>query len=226
MITVLSDFDTRVKEIDEYYKLLNTIINEGAKLYYPSKQTHKTKLVDEELIKVMKANCFLLLYNLIESSVKSSITEIYDAITNECVKYEDVTDNIRRLWIREKYDNFNDKKNDFVFNSIENIANDSIQIFFNSDRSISGNLDGRKIRQFSAEYGFSNNTHHKAKNGEKLHLVKTQRNNLAHGSISFSECGRQYTYDDLNQTKKQVYIYLRGILKNIEKYIGQRHFKK
>lgn len=81
MVTVINDFNTRVREIEGYFKLLNSIINEDARLYFPNKGSHKYKKIDDELIKVMKANCFLLLYNLIESSIKLSLTEIYDSIT-------------------------------------------------------------------------------------------------------------------------------------------------
>ena len=94
------------------------------------------------------------------------------------------------------------------------------------DKVISGNIDGRKISEFSNIYGFSKKTHHLAQNGVKLHEVKIQRNNLAHGSLSFSECGRQYTYEDLTKIKRQVVIYLRGILNNIQKYIVESKFEK
>ena len=36
-----------------------------------------------------------------------------------------------------------------------------------------------------------------AGNGDRLHQVKIRRNNLAHGNTSFSECGREFTYEDL-----------------------------
>ncbi len=221
MITVITDFNTRVEEIDKYYKLLNTFINEEVKLYYPSKRTHKIRSVDEDLIKVMKAHCFLLVYNLMESSIKSSITAIYDAITTSNIKYEDVIDEIQKLWLTENYKNFKNKGTDFIYNTINTIKNDVIDINFNADKVISGNIDAQKIRELSDLLGFSKTTHHRANNGVSLHQVKMQRNNLAHGSISFSQCGRQYTYEELEIIKKEVVIYLRSILNNIKKYIDE-----
>ena len=226
MLTILNDFNTRVNEIDGYFKLLDSIINKNAKLYFPDNKSHKYKNIDEDLIKVLKANSFLLLYNLIESSIKLSITEIYDSISLRNKKYDEVTDQIRRIWIAENYKNFKDKGTDFIFNTINNIMEDIIEIKFKPEKVISGNIDGRKISEFSNTFGFSSVTHYKAFNGVKLHQVKTQRNNLAHGLISFAECGRQYTYDDLLMIKKQVIIYLRGILMNIKIYIDNEHFEK
>lgn len=226
MHTIINDFNTRVNEINTYFKLLDSIINQDANLYYPNKRTHKYKKFDDELIKVLKANSFLLLYNLIESSMKLSITEIYDSITLKSKKYDEVKIEIKKIWISENYKNFNDKGTEFIFNVINNLADDIIDIKFKPEKVISGNIDGRKIRDFSDYIGFSNSTHHTAKNGVKLLQVKTQRNNLAHGSISFSDCGRQYTYEDLNDIKKQVIIYLRGIIKNIQYYLDNEKFLK
>lgn len=226
MLNVINEFNTRVREIDGYFKLLDSIINQNAHLFYPSKKSHKVKKFDDELIKVMKANSFLLLYNLIESSIKLSITEVYDSITLKTSKYEEVTDQIRKIWISENYKNFREKGTDFIFETINNIAEDVIQLKFKPEKVISGNIDGLKIREFSTLIGFSNSTHHLAKNGVKLHQVKKLRNDLAHGAISFSQCGRQYTYDDLFETKQQVIIYLRGILNNIMTFLDNEHFKK
>lgn len=226
MLNVINEFNTRVQEIDGYFKLLDSIINQDAQLFYPSKKSQKFKKFDEELVKVMKANSFLLLYNLIEASIKLSITEIYDSITLKTNKYDDVTDQIRKIWISENYKNFKDKGTDFIFKAINNIADDTIELKFKSEKVISGNIDGLKIREFSNLIGFSNTTHHLAKKGIKLHQVKKQRNDLAHGAISFSQCGRQYTYDDLFEIKQQVIIYLRGILNNIKSFLDNDHFIK
>jgi hypothetical protein len=226
MITVINDFNTRVKEIEGYFKLLDNILNQDARLYFPNKKSHKIKKFDDELIKVMKANSFLLLYNLIESSIKLSMTEIYDSITLKTKKYDDVTNEIRKIWISEYYKNFKGQGTDFIFDAISNITEDLIQIRFKPEKVISGNIDGLKIREFSNSLGFSISTHHLAKNGVKLHQVKKQRNDLAHGAISFAQCGRQYTYDDLFEIKQQVIIYLRGILNNIDNFLTNEQYNK
>ena len=226
MITIIADFNTRVEEINSYFKLLDSIINHEAKLYYPRNGKKKLRTIDDELIKVLKANCFLLIYNLIESSIKLSIAEIYDSISKKKNKYSDVKEEIQKLWISEKYKNFDGKKTDFIFDTINNITDDIIEINFKAEKVISGNIDSRKIIEFSTALGFSKVTHYKAKNGGKLYQVKTQRNNLAHGNTSFSDCGRQYTYEDLREIKQQVIVYLRGILSNIQLYLDTEQYKK
>lgn len=224
MILVLSDFEKRVKEINLYFLLLENMEEKNAVLFFPHKKTHKYQPHNVELIKILKANLFLLLYNLSESSVKQSLSEIYEQISNEGLKYENVIDEVKKIWIDEKHNNFKNKGTDNIFLTINNLAEEIIDIRFDSEKVISGNIDGRKIRDFSLKHGFSSAVHKNAKNGVKLHQVKTQRNNLAHGNSSFAECGRNYTISDLREIKHEVIIYLRRILKNIEKYLNNKKY--
>jgi len=165
----------------------------------------KRKIIpfDSDLIKVLKANVFLLLYNLAESSIKQSISEIYENVSAERVCYGDVKDEIRKIWIFENHKNFKNKSTENIYATMQNLASDIIDIKFNPERVISGNIDGRKIKEFSKAIGFSDTVDSAANDGHKLHLVKTQRNNLAHGQMSFCECGRNYSVSELNIAKKR-----------------------
>lgn len=225
MTTVLSDFEKRVEEIDLYFQLLERIIGEDAILYFPNKKSHRKKNFNPELIKVLKANLFLLLYNLAESSIKLSLTEIYDVVNSKNIKYKDVKDEIRKMWLLTGHKNFQGIGTDNIFLKISNLAEDIISLRFDSDKVISGNIDGRKIQEFAKQYGFSSRVSPSANNGNKLHQVKRLRNDLAHGTVSFAECGRQYTLSELATIKKEVVVYLRRILKNIEKYLNNEDFK-
>ena len=60
--------------------------------------------------------------------------------------------------------------------------------------------------------------------GDKLLEVKEQRNSLAHGYKSFTECGRDATLDDLQAIKKQVISFMRQILKNIDRFIAKKKY--
>jgi MAE_28990/MAE_18760-like HEPN len=224
MITVLADFEKRVVEIELFFKHLENLEENGALLYFPSRIRRKIQPHNIELIKVFKANVFLLLYNLAESSIKQALTEIYDKISSENLMYQKVIDEIQKIWIAQNHDNFRNKGTENIFNAINQLTNEIIDIKFDSAKSISGNIDGRKIKEFSIKYGFSEKTHRNANNGNKLHQVKTQRNQLAHGNISFAECGRNYSIGQLRDTKKEVILYLRNILRNIKKYLDNKAY--
>jgi len=226
MKTVIQDFENRVREIELYFDFLQDIIINKAELFFPLKKGRKNKLIELELTKILRANGFLLLYNLVESSIKKSIEEIYNSLNKENANYKDVKQEIKKKWIELKYKNFKPDTyvTEEIFKCISNIENDIISMTFSSKKVISGNIDSRKIRDFSESYGFSCKTHYTTKNGEKLLVVKSKRNDLAHGDISFSECGKDYTIEDLVAIKKQVISYMRGIMKNVNRYIDNKKF--
>lgn len=224
MVTVLADFEKRVIEIELFFKHLENLEEDGALLFFPNRTRRKTIPHHNELIKVFKANVFLLLYNLAESSIKQSLTEIYDTISSENLTYQNVSDEVKKIWIAQNHDNFRNQGTENIFIAINQLATEIINIDFDSNKVISGNIDSRKIREFSIKLGFSDRTHRNANNGNRLHQVKTQRNNLAHGNISFAECGRNYGIEQLRDTKKEVILYLRSILRNIKRYLDDRKY--
>lgn len=89
---------------------------------------------------------------------------------------------------------------------------------------ISGNLDAKKIRELARVYGFSEVTKKAKRGGSDLLTVKNQRNLLAHGNLTFSECGRNYNINDLKRIKNEVIWFLEDILKNIKAYIDAREY--
>jgi hypothetical protein len=226
MTTVLADFQTRAQEIEMYFSFLEKIIKENAELYFPNKKRRSTSTIDPELQKVLKAHGFLILYNLVESSIKKSIEKIYEKVTAENIYYKDIRDELKIIWIKINHKNFKDKSAQDIFKAIDKIADDSIAMAFDSTKVIAGNIDARKIREFAGEYGFSIRTHRQAKHGGKLLEVKTKRNDLAHGVESFAECGRQYTLEQMIETKREVIIYIRGILKNVDSYLSSKSYLK
>jgi len=90
--------------------------------------------------------------------------------------------------------------------------------------SIGGNLDADRVRELSAKYGFSHGTSRSTKGGYHLVRVRQERNNLAHGLKSFKECGRDLTLDTLIEIKRQVVVYIRQILRNIQSFVDRRRY--
>lgn len=225
MITVTADFEKRVREIDVYFRHLEAIEEKEGRLSVVTARGRILKNNDPELVKVLKANLFLLLYNLVESSVRQSLNEVFDAITSEQMSYSEASDHVKKIWINEGHRKFANKSAEQIFNSLASLAQDRVEIEFRDGIIAGGNIDGRKVRNFSEVYGFSCAVHRNANDGVKLYEVKKHRNDLAHGLVSFSECGRNYTVSDLRQTKHEVVMYLRGILRNISRYLDGKKFR-
>lgn len=225
MNTVIADFEKRVSEIELFFSHVEAIEERDGKLSVAVANTRRLRDLDPELVKVLKANVFLLLYNLAESSMRQAIIELLEAISLEGIRYSQVSDEIKKLWIEIGHSRFKDRSAQEIFNSLASLHDDIIDLPFRKEMISGGNIDGRKIRDLGATYGFSCTTHRNAKKGDKLFDVKKRRNDLAHGLISFAECGRNYTVSDLRATKREVIIYLRGVLRNITRHIDAKRFR-
>lgn len=226
---VISEFNSRTQEVDKYFSFIKSLTDDGASLYFANKQTHKHKTIDDETLKILKANSFLLLYNLIESSFKSALKKLVDEINNSGLKYENSIPEIKKMWIEYEKSYFtkhpnNTKKLDYIYDIVDNIADQILSVPSKlQGNGISGNLDAQKIKKFAALYGISSDTLVK-KPGSQLLTVKTNRNNLAHGDESFSSCGRNYSFQELNVIKKEVVTYMRFILKRINSKINAKYY--
>lgn len=57
-----------------------------------------------------------------------------------------------------------------------------------------------------------------------LEDVKNKRNELAHGTTSFVECGRNYSIDDLIKIKDQTIKFLNCILNGMKQYYDSKKY--
>ncbi|HET9365694.1 MAG TPA: MAE_28990/MAE_18760 family HEPN-like nuclease [Candidatus Angelobacter sp.] len=222
----IEKFEERVQEIELYFAFLKNLDEKKATLLISGKR--KRSLVpDDDLLKILKANAYLLLYNVIESSVRSGLLAIYDSIKADGLSYDKLGEELRRTWISNVLapapDRTPDNSVGQVYDILQKIVAAEAVVFDPKKLRISGNVDARKVRSISDAHGFSHVTRG-VNGGNKLVKVKMERNDLAHGHKSFIECGRDATFDDLDLIKKQVISFLRQILRNIARYIAKRKY--
>jgi hypothetical protein len=227
MNTVMSNFRVRVHEVNEYFEFLERVLQSNAILEYTEHAgTVRRVFVAQDVQKILKANSFLILYNLIESTIKQTVIEICSSILTDALTFRELRGELQQLWISSRHGNLSASKKtlDCIRQIVEDVMND-ISVELDAELvSISGNIDARKVRELAAVYGFSHVTRREARGGEKLLSVKTQRNNLAHGAASFIECGRDQTYEDLRDTREQVVSYLEDILGNVKTYLDNKEY--
>ena len=75
---LFEDFDERAQEVSKYFFLLKNLEQGSIQLSMGNPDHSKTKSIDTELAKTLKATGFLLLYNLIESTIQNAIEAIFD----------------------------------------------------------------------------------------------------------------------------------------------------
>jgi len=99
MQTVILDFQSRVQEVNQYFVFLEGLIQETTKLaVVEDNGEQKITAIDSDLGRTLKANAFLLLYNLIESTMRGAIEAIFDEISSKKVSFDSVRTCLKR-WL-------------------------------------------------------------------------------------------------------------------------------
>jgi hypothetical protein len=242
----IRDFNKRVAEIDKYFELVDRIEQLGAfsanSITFPSGDY----IVDSDLQKILKSHCYLLLYNLIESSIRNGITAIHDAISIDGLTYRNLSPKVQKLWLlndrSKSFIDSNVKKETIAKNlqdAIRSVIDDEIVELDPTNIPISGNLDAKTIKELIDMYGFYGNLGVPAKEiDDILNFVVKIRCNLAHGNDSFCDASNEIIWNKSVSTadskekvfryliddKNNVVTYLTRLLKNIDDYIDGKRY--
>ena len=212
MISVLRDFQTRVLEVEAYFQFVEALDSKQALV--KSAASGSNFMPDAEfdsLLKTLKANGFIILYNLVESTMKNAIEAVFDEFRAQNVEFDRFREEVRRIVIR----NLKSHNPDGVAERLVPIAQRIITETFRKEKEFSGNVDAKKIREVAANYGF---VAPRAR-GDDLLTVKSNRNDLAHGDKAFAEVGRDFDIQRLVQIKDAVRVYLAELLQHVGTYL-------
>jgi len=224
MKSTLDTYNERVAEIDFYYDALGQLDLELTESFSMANLPDK-KYKHDDFLKILKANALIMIYNLVESTVRNGIEEIYDKLSANGATYTTVRKEIQDIWFSYKfgqvyhqpeasYISYKGKALEIV-NSI--MIGETVEL--NGDAlSLGGNLNAEKIFMVCNNHGIEFKPDSSCKGGKRLEDVRAKRNGLAHGNFSFAECGRDYSYNDLIEIKKQTYVFLSGLLEGMNNY--------
>lgn len=216
MLAVQQEFTDRELEVSRYFAFLRYFTDKEIALDVQDTSRFAAAQERGELLKTLKANGFLLLYNLMESTLKNSIEAIFDELKSRSVSFDHCRLEVRKLVLR------NLKKRD-VDRVIENLSMISVDVAFatfRKDEIVSGTVDARLVREIAEDYGFAAPT----SRSDGLFTVKTNRNDLAHGVKSFSEVGRDFDLERLEEIMQEVIAFLRDLLVRVADYITKRSY--
>jgi len=231
MKSFLADYQSRVEEFDEYFSFIRFI---------DKIETHKKQnlFIDQitfvtprrDLQKILRANCFILLYNLVESSIRNGILGVYDCIHDNGLTYYDLSDKVKDIWLSNKSQKIKLSEKNFKLSLRELIEETSVsnQIILRNDTiTISGNLDYKNIQKIVTAFGFWGKiTIEEKKVIKALDKIKEERNLLAHGNKTFTQSGAIITIAELETIKTVAIAYLNDLLNNISVYIDNKSYLK
>lgn len=216
-------YEERVDDVDRYCAFLERLIDGKPTLlfHYPDGTTTE-EAVDLAVTHTLKANAFLLIYNLVEATVRQALLAIRHNIDNNGHQFDDLHADLRRHITGLMRD---DETRGAIMNSSYPIGRALLTAGFDAGKLLSGNIHHKTLKELANKIGFSVETDaSKTRGGQRLTDVKKRRNDLAHGNLAFIECGRNTAIEDIIAIKDEVEAYLAEILNNIETYLGEKGY--
>ena len=228
---VIQTFEDNVREVESYFRFLSIVLEPDTQLHRPNRRTHKYRAIDDGTQRMLKAAALLVLYNLIEATTRDALRAIHQEIGRDKLTFDRVREEIQALWIKFRtthltsgpvgIDNVRETAREMVDDILRRV-----HVTMDDDYPrLSGNIDARKVRELAQQFGFSANVIPAARQGSSLKIVKDKRNELAHGENSFSQCGGEFAPSQLKSIKHEVIIYLRNILRNIQRYADKKRYR-
>lgn len=145
------DFDKRKDEVENYFSFLSILGDyENTRLKYKKVDDLVEEKISIQLQNILIANGFLLLYNVIEATVRHSILEIYYAIEDNEISFEQLSESLKKIWLEQSTDNFKegnfkqDTLRDTILKITESILTKETIFLFKDKLDFSGNLDAQK----------------------------------------------------------------------------------
>lgn len=236
-MAIREEFDKRAVEINSFYEILSIIELENPRILAHKVEEDKiseTLLpINPSKIDTLRSTTYLLLYNIIESTVYNSIVSVFDEISDQGLKYFDIIENVQRYWLNNLYKHDDKKKKETIIETIMDVA---MQIFNNTivltsnEINYEGSLDARTIfstaKSMQIDIGNVHRIYDENKHGLTLVDIRQKRNWLAHGEKSFIDVGSTISFTQLQEAKDYVFAFLDEFITAVETYIETQQYKK
>lgn len=217
MNSVMLDFQTRSQEIKGYFGFVLRLAKQEVALQANVGTAEYSSHEHEELLKTFKATCYLLLYNLVESTMRNAIEAIFDELEEKQASYDDCREELKKEILK----NFKKRDMEKLLPKLLSLARDVVHETFERSETFAGNLDARTIKATAKRFGFAEPAGNKY---WMLQTIKDARNDLAHGVKSFADVGRNASPSDLELARSQTVEILTETLQNIENYLKKQEY--
>lgn len=226
MEIVRTTFADRIDEIDAYYSFLVFIENGLSSGTSNLQFGGDSFAITPQLQKTVYANVYLHLYNLVESTVSLLLKAVEKRIKNDVMEngVSILKPEILKQWLIYMTGTHETLVPENRLEKALNLCNffiDNIPFELVIPRGGGGNWDNENIRLLAQRIGFkldiprAINTSVKQPvkdNRGVIQLITYTRNKLAHGEISFSECGDDLTLSAIEQLIRITKNYLNAVI--------------
>lgn len=179
--------------------------------------------IDRSLIKTISATGYLLIYNMVESTMTSALDAVHQQLQSDELTFSQLNSKLQKICFK----NFKNSMTSYEEFKAHHYTFDDALVWlgYQKKKLWNGNVDAKVIYKRAKEYGFNFELdYQKTLNGERLIEVKDKRNQLAHGELSFEQCGQDTAIEDLIAIKEQSFFYLEAVLDGVEAYLEQKEY--
>lgn len=234
MKTFIVEFQERCKDVLEYLDLLkfmdSVATNKRKPIESESYQgTMISYLPNRDCQKILRANFYLIQYNLVESTLNTVISVVKDTINDERVPLNKLVTRLILLHISGLYKDVTSQ------NRILEISKDLYQKTANKENVLlekfgfntSGNVDYNYFQKVVGAIGCRGRlTIEENRVKDAMERTKDHRNKLAHGNWSFSDAGSMLTLSQIEEDYQRIYDYLNQSLHNLESFLDNKKYLK
>ncbi|MDM9601064.1 MAE_28990/MAE_18760 family HEPN-like nuclease [Pseudomonas shirazica] len=229
-------FKERLDEVDSYIDFLLELDKHSKN--GPPRLEGACSPISVTQQRILYSGVFLHLYNLVESTMTMCIDAVARAAySDKKLRPGDLADTLKREWVRSfartHTDMASDKRLDSAIKLCQHLV-DSLPIpEFTIEKGGGGNWDDDAIEQMTERLGFKLKVNRSVYRGVKspfrddlgpLALVKSLRNKLAHGAISFSESVGSLDVGRLSDLKNKLVDYLREVIRCFSEFISAHEY--
>lgn len=228
-------YDERAVEVEAYLGFLEELeaaAQTGAPRFSPTGAA-----LSPQQIQILRAGVFVQLYNLVEATMTNCLDAVSLASYTSQWTAADLNPNIRTEWVKvtvqaNKDLNADNRLRKAVLLAESLVRSDPLAAF-KLEKGGGGNWNDKHIEDMLERVGLKlkltptvrEAVRRKERNDlGALGLVVKLRNDLAHGSISFSECGATETITSLRRIAGATVMYLRTVVRSVERYIDRHEY--
>jgi MAE_28990/MAE_18760-like HEPN len=228
-------FKDRLQEIEAYLDLLESLEKQVQQGTPRIGQSGSIITVQQQ--RILYSSVYLQLYNLIESTISRCVEAVCAAVVNDNWLPSDLSDNVRREWVRFTARTHTELNYENRLESALGLCEHFVQILpistFKIEKGGGGNWDDHAIENISVRLGLSLQISPDIYKGIKrpfrndqgpLAFIKSLRNDLAHGSLSFAECGEGVTVSELRDLAERTTRYLKEVVACFKLSIDKHEF--
>jgi hypothetical protein len=198
-----AEFQSRRTEVDEYLAHLSSMEGGGQ--------------VSVTLMNTMKSSALLMIYNNIESTMSNLLQDLFDHLESSNATFDSLNQVMRQVVLSQVK-----RGSPKLIVERMNAPLGFVAACFDKTGVFSGNLDSKVIRETLRELGVAGFEKHKEK---VLLKVKNERNSLAHGNKSFSDCGKNYSTNDLVEIQHKTCAALEKVVRDIESFLTTESYR-